>query len=162
MLKKVFKTGSGTSKASSRDKPADYDVMIRMLLVGDAGKRVKLQIWDTAGSFRYQGNPAGEFRGVQAVILVYSISDRRSFHSIRHWLQEVRAHAIPQVNKILVGTKCDRTDRMVSEEEGRKLAEEAGCLFMEASAQTAENVQAVFTTVAGEALHRILKEYGKQ
>jgi Ras-related protein Rab-8A len=46
----------------------------------DVGKhRLKMTIWDTAGQDRFQNITTTYYKGAQGVILMYSISDRRSF-----------------------------------------------------------------------------------
>jgi GTPase SAR1 family protein len=53
------------------------------------------------------------------------------------------------VNKILIGNKCDWSDkRAVTEEQGRELAAELGVKFMETSAKVNEGVEEAFFTLA--------------
>ena len=56
------------------------------------------------------------------------------------------------VCKVLVGNKCDKPDRVVSEEEGKKLAEDFNMSFFEASAKTNHNVKEVFDFLTAEIL----------
>ncbi len=46
--------------------------------------------------------------------MTYSISDLISFQSLENWLRQIKTHASEDVVKILVGNKCDVTDRKVS------------------------------------------------
>ena len=52
-------------------------------------------------------------------MLAYAINDRDSFKNIENWIKQIKQHASENVQKILVGNKCDMEDRQVSEEEGR-------------------------------------------
>jgi Ras-related protein Rab-8A len=53
------------------------------------------------------------------------------------------------VNKILIGNKCDWSDkRAVTEEQGRELAAELGIKFMETSAKVNEGVEEAFFSLA--------------
>lgn len=44
-------------------------------------------------------------------------------------MKQIKMHANDDVVKILVGNKCDSTKRVISFEEGRKMAEDLGMEF---------------------------------
>lgn len=125
------------------------------------GKRVKLQIWDTAGQERFRTITTSYFRGAQGIVLVYDVTDRRSFESIRNWISQIQQHADVHVNKILVGNKCDMLDeKVVSTEEGQKLAKEFGMEFWEASAKNCVNVEQSFLSIAKSVKDRLVADGG--
>lgn len=124
-------------------------------------KRVKLQIWDTAGQERFRTITTSYFRGAQGIVLVYDVTDRRSFESIRNWISQIQQHADVHVNKILVGNKCDMLDeKVVSTEEGKKLAEEFNMEFWETSAKNDVNVEQSFHSIAKSVKDRIIADGG--
>lgn len=49
---------------------------------------VTLQIWDTAGQERFQSLGVGFYRGADACLLVYDITDPHSLDSLDHWRKE--------------------------------------------------------------------------
>jgi len=53
-------------------------------------KRIKLQIWDTAGQERFRTITTSYFRGAQGILLVYDVTDRGSFNSIRNWVGQIQ------------------------------------------------------------------------
>jgi len=125
------------------------------------GKRVKLQIWDTAGQERFRTITTSYFRGAQGIVLVYDVTDRRSFESIRNWISQIQQHADVHVNKILVGNKCDMLDeKVVSSEEGQKLATEFGMEFWEDSAKNNVNVEESFLSIAKSVKDRLVADGG--
>mmetsp|Transcript_8950 Transcript_8950/g.16241 ORF Transcript_8950/g.16241 Transcript_8950/m.16241 type:complete len:204 (+) Transcript_8950:327-938(+) len=122
-------------------------------------KRIKLQIWDTAGQERFRTITTSYFRGAQGILLVYDVTDRRSFDSIRNWISQIQQHADVSVNKILVGNKCDITEeKTVSTEEGQRLAKEYGIGFFEASAKNDINVEQSFISIARAVKDRLIKD----
>lgn len=139
--------------------PHSIDFKIKNLELD--GKRIKLQIWDTAGQERFRTITTSYFRGAQGILLVYDVTDRRSFESIRNWVGQIQQHADVHVNKILIGNKCDMTpQRVVTTEEGQSLANDFGIQFFETSAKNDVNVEKSFVTIAREVKNRMLVDGG--
>jgi Ras-related protein Rab-8A len=115
-------------------------------------KLIKLQIWDTAGQERFRTITKTYYKGAHGIILTYDVTDNNSFKNIRNWIKQIEANAQTNVCKVLVGNKCDKPDRVVSEEDGRKLAEDYKMNFFETSAKTNQNVSEVFTFLTKEIL----------
>ncbi|KAJ0052616.1 hypothetical protein Pint_01461 [Pistacia integerrima] len=123
------------------------------------GKEVKAQIWDTAGQERFRAVTSAYYRGAVGALVVYDITRRSSFDSIKRWLEELTTHCDTTVARMLVGNKCDLENiRDVSIEEGRSLAEEEGLFFMETSALESANVQTAFEIVIREIYSNISKK----
>ncbi|XP_015260670.1 PREDICTED: ras-related protein Rab-8A-like, partial [Cyprinodon variegatus] len=85
-------------------------------------KRIKLQIWDTAGQERFRTITTAYYRGAMGIMLVYDITNERSFDNIRNWIRNIEEHASADVEKMILGNKCDMNDkRQVSKERGEKV-----------------------------------------
>ena len=52
-------------------------------------KQVKLQIWDTAGQDRFRTITCSYYRGAHGIIIVYDITDRESFETVKTWMNEI-------------------------------------------------------------------------
>lgn len=91
------------------------------------------------------------------ILLVYDVTDERSFNNIENWYRNVEQHASEGVNKILIGNKCDIEERRaVSKEKGQELAEGLGIKFLETSAKSNINVEETFYTLARDIKERLL------
>lgn len=110
---------------------------------------VKFEIWDTAGQERYHSLAPMYYRGAQAAIVVYDISNKESFQKAQTWIKELQRQANPNIVIALAGNKLDLANkRAVSYEEAKQYADETSLLFMETSAKTAANVMDIFTSIA--------------
>ncbi|XP_028786912.1 ras-related protein RABA6a [Neltuma alba] len=115
----------------------------RNIKVGD--KLIKAQIWDTAGQERFRAITSSYYRGALGALLVYDISRRSSYESVRKWLWELKEFGNEDMVVILVGNKCDLDQsREVEKEEGKGFAETEGLCFMETSALQNVNVEDAF------------------
>ncbi|XP_037067691.1 ras-related protein Rab-8A isoform X1 [Peromyscus leucopus] len=85
----------------------------------------------------------------EGIMLVYDITNEKSFDNIRNWIRNIEEHASADVEKMILGNKCDVNDkRQVSKERGEKLALDYGIKFMETSAKANINVENAFFTLA--------------
>jgi len=109
------------------------------------GKKIKLQIWDTAGQERFQTITSSYYRGAHGIIVVYDITDQKSFDNIHKWLKEIDNFAGASVLKLLVGNKCDlESSRVISTAKGQELANSLHIPFIETSAKTVVRVDEAF------------------
>lgn len=74
---------------------------------GPRRKRIKLQLWDTAGTERFRSVSRSYYRGAAGAILVYDISSAASFRALQPFLNDARALASPHLTTLLVGNKLD-------------------------------------------------------
>jgi len=113
------------------------------------GKTVKLQIWDTAGQERFRTITSSYYRGAQGIILVYDCTDRESFNNVKQWMGEIDRYACENVNKLLVGNKCDLADeKTVDTNTAKDFAATFDIPFIETSAKTSANVEKCFVQMA--------------
>ncbi|KAJ4972127.1 hypothetical protein NE237_005226 [Protea cynaroides] len=125
------------------------DFKIKQLTTG--GKRLKLTIWDTAGQERFRTLTSSYYRSAQGIILVYDVTRRETFTNLSDvWAKEIELYSTnKECIKMLVGNKVDKeSERAVTKEEGMALAQEYGCLFLECSVKTSENVGKCFEEIA--------------
>jgi len=110
---------------------------------------VKFEIWDTAGQERYHSLAPMYYRGAQAAIVVYDITNPDTFERAKNWVKELQRQARSDIVIALSGNKSDLANRrMVEYEEASGYAEENSLLFMETSAKNANNVNEIFLEIA--------------
>jgi len=115
------------------------------------GKRIKLQIWDTAGQEQYRVMTNAFYRGAMGIFLVYDVTNEASFRNIQSWMVNLEQHASEGVLKMLMGNKCDIPDeREIDTARGQAWANQHGLKFFETSAKTGKGVDDAFLSIARE------------
>ena len=111
-------------------------------------KEFKIQIWDTAGQERFRTITNSYYKMSNGILLIYDITDRKSFEAIIYWIMQIDLHSNQNEVKILVGNKCDNNDRReVKFYEGYNFAEKYSIDFFEISAKENINVENLFITI---------------
>jgi len=114
-------------------------------------KKIKVQIWDTAGQDRFLAITKNYYRGANGILLVFDITNLSSFEHIKNWIEQIKEEAPEKIIIYLVGNKIDCVNnRLISYEEGKKLAEEFGLKYYETSAKNNENVDSTFLDLIKE------------
>jgi small GTP-binding protein len=110
-----------------------------------SGKKVKLQIWDTAGQDRFRTITKNYYKGAHGIILIYDVTNTDTYDNVENWISQIKEEASPNVVIYLVGNKVDMEDkRKVTTEEGQKVADENNLPFIETSAKSDINVNETF------------------
>jgi small GTP-binding protein len=81
--------------------------LTKRVVDSDTDTTVRLQIWDTAGQERFRSISRLYYRGANACILCYSITDAQSFTDMGVWLTELRQNLPSDIVIHVVGTKAD-------------------------------------------------------
>ncbi|KIM45946.1 hypothetical protein M413DRAFT_298340 [Hebeloma cylindrosporum] len=71
------------------------------------GLKVRLQLWDTAGQERFRSMAPMYYRGANAALLLYDITNASTFEDIRGWLEELKKNCPPELIIYIVGSKAD-------------------------------------------------------
>ena len=119
---------------------------------------------DTAGEEKFRSINASYYRKADCCLLVYDISNRKSFEEIKNYYnQNIKEQCKKNIKIILLGNKTDLEDqRQVSSEEGASFALENNYIFMETSCLKNTNVANAFETLIEITNIEIKKNYVKE
>ena len=105
------------------------------------GKNYKIYIYDTVGQEKYKSLSLNSIRHCDGVILMYDITNRKTFDSISEWIKNIYEKKDEDYPLVLIGNKCDLEDeRIISKEEGLEKAEKYKTIYIETSAKEGINV----------------------
>jgi len=118
-----------------------------------------LDVLDTAGQEEYSAMREQYMRTGEGFLLVYSITSRNSFEEISTFYQQIlRVKDKDYFPIIVVANKCDlEMERQVSGHEGRELAKQFNCRFIETSAKQRIQVDEAFYNLVRE-----IRRYNKE
>lgn len=66
---------------------------------------------DTAGQERFRTITTAYYRGAMGIMLVYDITDEKSFENIKNWIRNIEENASADVEKMLLGNKCELNEK---------------------------------------------------
>ena len=117
-------------------------------------KKIKIQIWDTAGEERYRSITSAYYKGAKGAFIVYDITRKSTFVNIDKWISDLKLNGDQNICIIILGNKSDLDDkREVSTEDGIKKSEMFKTAFLETSALNGSNIDKAFD----ELIEQIIK-----
>jgi small GTP-binding protein len=121
---------------------------------------INLDLWDTAGQENYRSLGRHFYKDSLIVILVYDITNRESFEDLKTiWYNDLKRYGEKYSVLAVVGNKSDLFENeVVSEDEGRKFAEEKNAEFMLVSAKTGDNITILFNVLVNKYLDPSFQE----
>lgn len=127
--------------------------------IGVRNRKIRLGIWDTAGSERYEAMSRIYYRGAGAAVVCFDLTDRQSYQKAKFWVEELRKHE-EKCKIFLCGTKKDlimdnARDRAIHFTDTVDYAEEIGAKLVETSSKTGEGIAVLFRQIAEDYLDSI-------
>ena len=115
----------------------------------DSEKQMNLEIWDTAGQEKFRNVNKIFYKDAKAVLLVYDITNRRSFDEIKnYWAGQAKECACENAAMGVIGNKSDLFENEeVKEEEAKEFAESIGAFFMLTSAKHGTGIHQVIINI---------------
>ena len=121
------------------------------------GKKIRLDLWDTAGQEKYRAIGRHFYKESYIVCLVYDITNKASFESIKTiWYPELTEYGEKYKIIALIGNKLDKyLEEQVSEEQGKKFAEEINAVFKRTSALDGTGIADLFDQLVDKYLREV-------
>jgi len=120
-----------------------------------SGRNAKVNFFDTSGGDEYKDIRVEFYGDTQAVVMVYDVTNLRSFKELDSWIEEADRCKCPisKLQKtgdappfvILCANKSDLPRRAVSKDEGMDFASRHGFYYYETSAATGDSVMEAFS-----------------
>ena len=112
---------------------------------------IKCQLWDTAGSERFRSITRSYYNNTAVVILVFDLSDAKSFNRLPMWLQEIKDNVRNEKYSILLlGNKSDLPPSEISRTEIMDFVEDNNLSYLETSAKNDTEARFKFSDYISE------------
>ena len=110
--------------------------------------QIKAIIYDTSGQERFRSIPKGYIRKGDGIVVVYDITDKKSFESITYWINEIEFLRADKPPVIILGNKADLEHlRQVKFKEGKDFADKIGAFFDETSIKDLTSIEHAFDII---------------
>ena len=112
-------------------------------------KTIRLILWDTAGQERFRSLIPSYLKNADCIIIVYDITNKDSFNSLAHWLNDAKNNTIEGTIFVICGNKIYlKEKRVVTNEEIDEYIKKENLLYVECSAQNGEGIKELFNLIA--------------
>lgn len=112
---------------------------------------VRLNIWDTAGQERFRALAPNYYRQAKGAVVVYDITDRKSFDKVVSWIKELKDQAEKDIVIVVAGNKSDmERERQIVKSDALEFCRKLNARHFDTSAKTGVGVQEIFADLAGQ------------
>jgi len=137
----------------------EYLTRIYNINYKDINYKLKWRMWDTAGQESFRSLIRGYFKVGTVYILMYDITDRKSFRDLDYWINEVKNLGSNEKFIYIVGNKTDvGLKRVVTKEEGLCYANYHGFKFFEVSVKKNTGLKDIVNTINNDIIKYILDD----
>ena len=123
--------------------------------------KLKLQIWDTCGQEMYRSLVQGFYRNTSLALVVYDVSQKKSYDGLDIWLKDIRQHTEQDLPIFIAGNKNDLKREVSSEEAQVFPVSNRTKYFTDCSAKVGNNVKEIFFEAA-KYLYKTYKQFQSQ
>ena len=127
------------------------------------GKEIyKITLWDSAGQERFKSLPRKYYQNADGIFLLFDVCKEETFNNVSNWINDVKQNtsrafgnkdgneSSSEIPLFLLGNKIDSSERIISREQGEKLASSLGMKYFEISCKTNINIPEVMSRMIME------------
>ena len=116
-------------------------------------KKIRVQLWDTAGQEKYKAITKNLFLKVQAALIVYDITNEETFNNLKTWVRSIKEECGKQIQMLIIGNKNDlNEERVVDKNIAMEYAKEEKIDYLETSSKTGDNIQKAISLLCEKVL----------
>jgi len=124
---------------------AGLDMHKKVLKIND--ENINVIIYDSAGHERFRKITEIQYKGSDGLILVYDITDKKSFNWVIEWIDKLKSENYSNMDILLIGNKIDLDERIITENDLFDLGNKYDIPIIETSALTGQNVDEAFSKI---------------
>jgi len=127
------------------------------------GKEIyKITLWDSAGQERFKSLPRKYYQNADGIFILFDVCKEETFNNVSNWINDVKQNtsrafggkegneSSSEIPLFLLGNKIDSLERIISREQGEKLASSLGMKYFEISCKTNINIPEVMSRMIME------------
>ena len=116
-------------------------------------KKIRVQLWDTAGQEKYRAITKTLFLQVHGILAVYDITNENSFLNLKKWIEMIRKECGAHTPIIIVGNKTDLEEKRVLDKNvAISYAKEEKLDYIETSSKDGNNIQKAIFSISEKVL----------
>ena len=114
-----------------------------------ANKKIKYEIWDTAGQEKYRSINKIFYQDTSIAILVFDITRKDTFEALKnYWYLELRDNSPKDIIIAIAANKCDLYEyEEVSHDEVEEFGKSINALYEQTSTKTGEGIKDLFNSI---------------
>ena len=114
-----------------------------------ANKKIKYEIWDTAGQEKYRSINKIFYQDTSIAILVFDITRKDTFEALKnYWYLELRDNSPKDIIIAIAANKCDLYEyEEVRHDEVEEFGKSINALYEQTSAKTGEGIKDLFNSI---------------
>ena len=125
-----------------------YGIDLRHKYIKINNKKIRLDLWDTAGQKRFKTITKSYYTKAKVIIFTFDLTSFESFKQLKSWINESKEKTKSNIELVLAGNKSDLIDkRKVNKEDIEKFSEDNKIPYFEISAKTGKGIQEMFDTI---------------